>query len=229
MPSGRHDLGHPPPGERPEAPCQRPGQAAEIVPGHRRAGGVAHALAQRRVAQQLAERLGQRGGVLGRDQQTVDPVLHDLRDASHRCRDHRRAAGHRLDQNVGDAVPVSLDGDPCRQRHQRRPAVELGQPLLGNEGTNLDPPLETGFTDHRRQPFPQPPLANDDAPKVAPPTLESGAGLDQQIEALLGRQPADGEDQLGVPLGGLEVEEAPVAAVHHPQDLAAIPLRGQGA
>ena len=54
--------------------------------------------AQRGVAQQLDDRVGERGGVTGRNEAPVDAIGHDLGNAADGAGDDRDAAGHGLDQ-----------------------------------------------------------------------------------------------------------------------------------
>ncbi len=133
-------------------------------------------------------------GVVRGDQATVDPVPDGLGDAADRGADDRGAAGHRLPHHVRDAVPVAVRQHPGRQNHHhRRSPVPLGQLRLRHETPDLDHAFEASPADAAPQLALESALAEDHA--AVPGRGETGAGVDQRVETLLGSQPADAQDQ----------------------------------
>ncbi len=177
--------------------------------------------------EQPADGVGQGRVVLGRHQQAVLAVAQHLGDAGGAGRHHRRAAGHRLEQHVGDAVAVAVREHPAGQGEDRGPPVELRQLLLRAEAPDVHPLAEVQLVDQRRQLGLEGSLAVDLAAHPSAVGGQPGAGADQQVEALLARQPADRQDQrrLAPVAGG--PEELGIEAVRHPHDLVRQPLARQ--
>ena len=80
---------------------------------HRPAPRLAQAEAQLIVAQQLDDRVGKRVRVARRNEAAVDAIGHDLGNAADRARDHRHAAGHRLEERDALRLPQWTAAPPA--------------------------------------------------------------------------------------------------------------------
>ena len=176
------------------------GQAAPRCVGRRSACATvsrplsASVRRERRVAVQAQQRVGERLGVLGLDEQAVDLVLDELGDAGHRAGDHGRAGGHRLDEHVGDAVAVV--GEEAAGHAQRARAAVLAQQLLlahRRRGAGHGRAARGARSAPGSRPSACPPGRRSRLERDAA-AAEDGAGVDEDVEALLGDVAADGED-----------------------------------
>ncbi len=138
---------------------------------------------------------GERVRVVGGDEEAVVAVADQLGDAGHVGGDDGRRTGHRLEQDVGNAVSVAAVDHPAGQAENRCPAV-FGEQLPGRERPD-EPhgsvePVGGGAAAHHRLVISV--LTGDDRLERHPLLAQSGARIDERVEALLRHQPADAED-----------------------------------
>ena len=155
------------------------------------AAAAAQRAAQLVVLDQLADRLCQRVDVLVRHEQAVAVVVDDVaRPGRAVVARHRQALAHRLDQDQRKALEA-------RAEHEDRGGTELGAHVLRRAGelhgvahaVALDQLLQLGLLVA---------LAADPQRPVAVVAGHLRPRGDQQVEALLARQPAGREHDLAV-------------------------------
>src|SRR5439155_24989648 len=76
------------------------------VLGHGRGSSAAQLLTKLVVGEVTPDRLAERGSVSSRDEQPVDAVVDDFRDAARLHREHGRSDGESLDNGVREVLPA---------------------------------------------------------------------------------------------------------------------------
>ena len=132
--------------------------------------------------------VGQRLGVVGRDQQAGLAVLDHLGDAADIGRDDRARQGHRLEDRQALRLAVRRqDGDVQRGGHGRHVVATAGE---------HDPVGDPQFAGLRFERVAPAALADDQEVRVRDGAQHLGPGLQQRGMALLGLQPGDDTDDL---------------------------------
>ncbi len=178
----------------------------------RRARARAHPLGALGIAQQRADRGGERRGVAGRDEHATDGRADDLGERAGVARDERHAGGHGLHGRH----PESLE---ARRHHLHRGAGEQGVAFgVRRRAVYFDACLQPAFGDHRAHAGPVPPPAGDaqwHIPDVAP---EQHHRVEQHVEPLLVDVEAAEREQRALGAPG-ECEERVVRARRHDGDV----------
>ena len=93
---------------------------------------------QRRVVDEARQRIGERGGRSRRHEDAGRAVVDQLRNARHARRQACELLALRFEQNVGQAVAVSVVADPARQHEEVRAAVGVEHRGLRLRSAPLD-------------------------------------------------------------------------------------------
>ena len=164
------------------------------APAHRLAAGARQARGELRVAAQPEQRLRARVRVVGRDQQPVLAVADQLGDPGDVGGHDRQPAGHRLDEDVGDPVAVTVVEHAAGKAERLGFAIGAVKVGLPERSGEANPGLESAGRDQApdlRRVLSV--LAGDRRLELDPPPGEQSAGLDHHVEPLLRDQPSDPE------------------------------------
>src|SRR3954471_21903199 len=178
--------------------AQAGGAAVQLEVGlDARAGLAAEPLAHVGLIGEELERAGERLGVAGRDEHAGAPVDDRARDGADVAGDHRPPRRHRLEHHVRQPVAVALGVGDRRHDDDVRGRVLGRQVLVRARADELDAVAEVVLGDQRLDGAAVGALADD---PQAERREHARGRADQEREALLRHEPADGED--GQHLGG---------------------------